>query len=296
MLDTAKDGRLGRIFMNRTIRVYPAFSEFYGMEETIERIVELLPPRRAGPGGAQADPLSARPGRRRQVVPGRAPEGADGGPSDLRAQGGRRDQPGLREPARPVRSRARWATMLEERYGIPRRRLTGLMSPWCHQAPRRVRRRHLEVPGRQDQPVAAAADRHRQDRAGRREQPGHLVARRQGRHPQAGDALPGRSRRLQLFGRPEPRQPGHPRIRRDVQGADQDAASPAHRDAGGQLCRHREYRRDPVHRHRHGPFQRGRVADLQGQQEQRGLHRPHLRHQGAVLPARRPRSRGSTRS
>src|SRR6056297_1328020 len=38
MVDTAKDPRLGRIFMNRTIRVYPAFAEFYGMEETIERI------------------------------------------------------------------------------------------------------------------------------------------------------------------------------------------------------------------------------------------------------------------
>src|ERR1700753_4387065 len=39
MVDTSKDPRLGRIFMNRTIRVYPAFNEFYGMEETIERIV-----------------------------------------------------------------------------------------------------------------------------------------------------------------------------------------------------------------------------------------------------------------
>ena len=39
MIDTSKDPRLGRIFMNRTIQVYPAFSEFYGMEETIERIV-----------------------------------------------------------------------------------------------------------------------------------------------------------------------------------------------------------------------------------------------------------------
>ena len=28
MIDTAKDGRLGRIFMNRIIRVYPTFSEF----------------------------------------------------------------------------------------------------------------------------------------------------------------------------------------------------------------------------------------------------------------------------
>src|SRR5687768_5663082 len=42
MVDTARDARLGRIFMNRTIRIYPAFSEFFGMEETIERIVGFL--------------------------------------------------------------------------------------------------------------------------------------------------------------------------------------------------------------------------------------------------------------
>ncbi len=42
MVDTAKDARLGRIFMNRTVRIYPAFAEFYGMEETIERIVSFL--------------------------------------------------------------------------------------------------------------------------------------------------------------------------------------------------------------------------------------------------------------
>src|SRR3954447_6408699 len=39
MIDTSQDQRLGRIFMNRTIKVYPAFEDFYGMEETIERIV-----------------------------------------------------------------------------------------------------------------------------------------------------------------------------------------------------------------------------------------------------------------
>jgi serine protein kinase len=42
MVDTSKDARLGRIFMNRTIRRYPSFAEFYGMEETIERIVGFL--------------------------------------------------------------------------------------------------------------------------------------------------------------------------------------------------------------------------------------------------------------
>ena len=39
IVDTSHDPRLGRIFMNRTIRVYPTFADFYGMEETIERIV-----------------------------------------------------------------------------------------------------------------------------------------------------------------------------------------------------------------------------------------------------------------
>src|SRR5689334_19768142 len=42
IIDTAKDQRLGRIFMNRTIRTYPSFAEFYGMEDTIERIVSFF--------------------------------------------------------------------------------------------------------------------------------------------------------------------------------------------------------------------------------------------------------------
>ncbi len=35
LIDTAKDERLGRIFLNRTIKVYPAFHDFFGMEDTI---------------------------------------------------------------------------------------------------------------------------------------------------------------------------------------------------------------------------------------------------------------------
>src|SRR5208282_2166007 len=31
MIDTARDPRLGRIFLNRTIRSYPAFTGFHGM-------------------------------------------------------------------------------------------------------------------------------------------------------------------------------------------------------------------------------------------------------------------------
>jgi serine protein kinase len=39
VVDTSKDSRLSRIFMNKTIRIYPAFKDFYGMEDSIERIV-----------------------------------------------------------------------------------------------------------------------------------------------------------------------------------------------------------------------------------------------------------------
>jgi serine protein kinase len=39
LVDTSKDERLSRIFMNRTIRQYPAFADFHGMEDTIESIV-----------------------------------------------------------------------------------------------------------------------------------------------------------------------------------------------------------------------------------------------------------------
>lgn len=39
VLDTSKDQRLSRIFMNKKIKLYPEFSEFYGMEEVIENIV-----------------------------------------------------------------------------------------------------------------------------------------------------------------------------------------------------------------------------------------------------------------
>lgn len=39
IVNTVEDPRLSRIFLNRTIRRYPSFKDFYGMEETIERIV-----------------------------------------------------------------------------------------------------------------------------------------------------------------------------------------------------------------------------------------------------------------
>lgn len=41
LLDTSTDPRLSRLFSNRTIKSYPAFTDFYAMEEAIEKIVSF---------------------------------------------------------------------------------------------------------------------------------------------------------------------------------------------------------------------------------------------------------------
>ena len=130
MIDTAKDVRLGRIFMNRTIRVYPAFAEFYGMEETIERIVSFF--RHAAQGLEE----------RKQILYLLGPVG--GGKSSLAERlkalievhpvyvlkAGDEVSPVFESPL-GLFDPERMGGMLEERYGIPRRRLTALMSPWA---------------------------------------------------------------------------------------------------------------------------------------------------------------------
>jgi serine protein kinase len=130
MVDTSRDGRLGRIFMNRTIRVYPAFSEFYGMEETIERIVSFF--RHAAQGLEE----------RKQILYLLGPVG--GGKSSLAERlkalmevhpvyvlkAGNEISPVFESPL-GLFDPERMGELLEDRYGIPRRRLTGLMSPWA---------------------------------------------------------------------------------------------------------------------------------------------------------------------
>src|SRR3984957_16057787 len=130
MVDTAKDARLGRIFMNRTMRIYPPFSEFYGMEETIERIVGFL--RHAAQGLEE----------RKQIMYLLGPVG--GGKSSLAERlkalmelhpvyvlkAGDQLSPVFESPL-GLFNPERMGSMLEDRFGIPQRRLTGLMSPWC---------------------------------------------------------------------------------------------------------------------------------------------------------------------
>src|SRR5919205_4589279 len=130
MVDTSKDARLGRIFMNRTIRRYPAFDEFYGMEETIERIVGFL--RHAAQGLEE----------RKQVLYLLGPVG--GGKSSLAERlkllmekmpvyvlkAGKEMSPIFESPL-GLFDPLRMGDALEKNYKIPKRRLTGLISPWA---------------------------------------------------------------------------------------------------------------------------------------------------------------------
>lgn len=130
VIDTSTDARLGRIFANRTIKVYPAFADFYGMEETIERIVGYF--RYAAQGLEE----------RKQVLYLLGPVG--GGKSSLaeRLKKLMEKQPiftlKIGDQISPVFESPlglfhpeRMADLLEDKYGIARRRLNGLISPWA---------------------------------------------------------------------------------------------------------------------------------------------------------------------
>jgi serine protein kinase len=130
LVDTSKDPRLGRIFMNRTVRLYPNFAEFYGMEETIERIVSYL--RHAAQGLEE----------RKQVLYLLGPVG--GGKSSLAERlkalmelhpifalkAGDDISPVFDSPLALFDPEVD-GPAIEDKYGIPRRRLAPLMSPWC---------------------------------------------------------------------------------------------------------------------------------------------------------------------
>ena len=130
LVDSAKDARLGRIFMNRTLKVYPAFKDFYGLEETIERIVGFF--RHAaqgleekkqilyllGPVGGGKSSLADRLKDLMEKCPVYVLATNDGISPIF-------ESPlGLFDPVSMGR-------MLEDRYGIPERLLMGNMSPWA---------------------------------------------------------------------------------------------------------------------------------------------------------------------
>jgi serine protein kinase len=130
LIDTSKDERLGRIFANKTIKLYSSFSEFYGMEDTIERIAGYF--RYASQGLEE----------RKQILYLLGPVG--GGKSSLAERlkslmeqrpiytlkAGNQISPVLESPL-GLFDPDRMADLLEDKYGIARRRLNGLISPWA---------------------------------------------------------------------------------------------------------------------------------------------------------------------
>ncbi len=130
VIDTSKEPQLGRVYMNRTIRIYPAFAELFGMEETVERIVSYF--RHSAQGLEE----------RKQILYLLGPVG--GGKSSLaellkqllelqpiyalKYDG--EISPVFESPL-ALFDPATMGEELEATYNVPRRKLTGLMSPWC---------------------------------------------------------------------------------------------------------------------------------------------------------------------
>jgi serine protein kinase len=126
VVDTRTDPRLSRLFANRVIRRYPAFREFYGMEDAISQIVAYfrhaaqgLEERKQvlyllGPVGGGKSSIAERLKALMEVHPIYALKGSPVNESPL----------GLFHPDRD-------GPRLEAEYGIPARYLHGIMSPWA---------------------------------------------------------------------------------------------------------------------------------------------------------------------
>jgi len=126
MVDTKNDSRLSRLFSNKVIKIYPAFKEFYGMEDVIEQIVSFF--RHAaqgleekkqilyllGPVGGGKSSLAEKLKSLLEQVPVYAIKGSPLNESPL----------GLFSPDED-------SQILEEDYGIPKRYIASIMSPWA---------------------------------------------------------------------------------------------------------------------------------------------------------------------
>ena len=126
LVDTSRDPRLSRIYSNKLIRRYPTFNEFYGMEESIEQIVSYF--RHAaqgleekkqilyllGPVGGGKSSLAERLKQLMEHIPFYAIKDSPVYESPL----------GLFDPEED-------SQILEEEYGIPKRYVKTIMSPWA---------------------------------------------------------------------------------------------------------------------------------------------------------------------
>lgn len=126
LVDTSKEPRLSRIFSNKIIKRYPSFDEFYGMEECIEHIVAYF--KHAAQGLEE----------KKQILYLLGPVG--GGKSSLAEKlksiiegipfYAIKDSP-INESPLGLFDATEDGQILEEEYGIPKRYLKTVMSPWA---------------------------------------------------------------------------------------------------------------------------------------------------------------------
>ena len=126
LVDTRHDSRLSRIFANKVIKIYPAFREFYGMEEVIEQVVSYfrhaaqgLEERKQvlyllGPVGGGKSSIAEKLKSLMERVPFYCIKGSPVSESPLGLFNAEED-----------------GRILEEDYGIPRRYLKTIPSPWA---------------------------------------------------------------------------------------------------------------------------------------------------------------------
>lgn len=126
LLDTRHDPRLSRIFQNKVVKIYPAFREFYGLEEIIEQVVSYfrhaaqgLEERKQvlyllGPVGGGKSSIAERLKQLMQEIPFYAIQGSPVNESPLGLFSADED-----------------GAILEEQYGIPKRYLNKILSPWA---------------------------------------------------------------------------------------------------------------------------------------------------------------------
>jgi len=126
LVDTRHNSRLSRIFSNKVIKIYPAFREFYGMEEVIEQVVSYF--RHAAQGLEE----------RKQIIYLLGPVG--GGKSSIaeKLKVLMEKIPFYSIKGSPVNesplglfNEEEDGALLEEDFGIPRRYLRGIPSPWA---------------------------------------------------------------------------------------------------------------------------------------------------------------------
>lgn len=130
IIDTRQDTRLNRIFSGRKIRQYPAFKDFYGIEDTVEQIVSFL--RHAAQGLEE----------RKQILYLLGPVGSSKSSIAEKLKSLAEQHPiyvlKAEDEISPVFESPlglfnpeKHGEMLEENYNIPRRYVSGLCSPWA---------------------------------------------------------------------------------------------------------------------------------------------------------------------